>query len=210
MPTYGGWTGKVLRVDLTTRTSSVEDTLADYGNYWGGSGMAYKALWDETTKDTSWDSPDNLLCFNWGPLSGTGALCGGRCLVTAISPVPNTVATGSNAGYTLTKGAVTSGHFGGYFAPECKYAGWDGIIVKGKASGPVYIAIRDDDVQIVDAPQLWGCGLYRTTNEVMQAMGKQAQVAAIGQATRTPAAARAPSWARRTCAPSASSAPAPS
>jgi aldehyde:ferredoxin oxidoreductase len=182
MPITGGFTGNVLRVDLTTRTVTVEKTLEKYANYWGGSGMAYKALWDETTKDTKWSDPENLLCFNWGPLSGTGALCGGRCLVTAISPVATTVATGSAAGYTCTNGVVTSGHFGGYFASEAKYAGWDGIIVKGKSPGPCYIAIRDDDVQIVDAPQLWGSGLYRTNNEIMQAMGKEAQVAAIGQA----------------------------
>lgn len=169
MPTYGGWTGKTLRVDLTTRKSTVEDTLAKYGEWWGGTGMAYKVLWDETTGTTDPLSPENKIIFGWGPLTGTGAPCGGRTCITALSP-------------QHPFGAVATGHMGGHFSAEAKYAGWDGIIIEGKASGPVYIAIHDDDVKIVDAPQLWGNGIYRVTAEIVQAMGGgSCQVAAIGQ-----------------------------
>ena len=169
MPTYGGWTGKTLRVNLTDRTSSVEDTLDKYKEFWGGTGMAYKVLWDETKHVTDPLSPDSPIIFGWGPLTGTGAPCGGRTCITALGP-------------QTIQGAVTTGHMGGHFSAEAKYAGWDGIIVTGKASGPVYIAITDDKVKIVDCPDLWGNGIYRATAEIVAAMGGSCQVAAIGQA----------------------------
>ena len=71
---------------------------------------------------------------------------------------------------------------GGHFSAEAKFAGWDSIIVQGKAPGPVYIAIRDDKVDIVDCPELWGVGIYKATQEITAAMGPGCQVAAIGQA----------------------------
>jgi aldehyde:ferredoxin oxidoreductase len=169
MPTYGGWTGKTLRVNLTDRTSSVEDTLDKYKEFWGGTGMAYKVLWDETKHVTDPLSPDSPIIFGWGPLTGTGAPCGGRTCITALGP-------------QTIQGAVTTGHMGGHFSAEAKYAGWDGIIVTGKASGPVYIAITDDKVEVVDCPDLWGNGIYRITAEIVAAMGGSCQVAAIGQA----------------------------
>lgn len=169
MPTYGGWTGKVLRVDLTTRTTSVENTLEKYADFWGGAGIGYKVLWDETDETTGpWD-PENRLVFSWGPLTGTGAPCGGRTAITALSP-------------QHAQHGPATGHMGGHFSAEAKYAGWDAIIVQGKASGPVYIAIKDSKVEIVDCPQLWGNGVYRATAEIQQALGGSCQVAAIGQA----------------------------
>ena len=170
MPTYGGWTGKTLRVNLTTRTSTVENTLDKYGEFWGGAAMGYKVLWDETTADTKPLDVGNKIIFGWGPLTGTGAPCGGRTAITALSP-------------QHPFGAVATGHMGGHFSAEAKYAGWDGIIVEGKASNPVYISIIDDKVEVVDADQLWGNGLYRITAEITLAMGGgSTQVAAIGQA----------------------------
>jgi len=176
MPTYGGWTGKTLRVDLTTRTSTVENTLEKYKDFWGGTGMAYKVLWDEVPAGTDPYDPKNRLIFGWGPLTGTGAPCGGRTCITSISP-------------QHLKHAVASGHMGGHFSAEAKYAGWDGIIVQGKASVPVYIAIRDDEVEIVECGEnsspggkLWGTGIYNATDAIVKQMGGSCQVAAIGQA----------------------------
>jgi aldehyde:ferredoxin oxidoreductase len=173
MPITGGFTGKTLRVDLTTRTVTVEDTLTKYGKFWGGTGMAYKVLWDEVPNTVEPYDPENRIIFGWGPTAGTGAPCGGRTCITALCPA-------HGDGTTPVIGAVATGHMGGHFCSEAKYAGWDGIIVKGKASGPCYIAIRDDKVEIVDAPKLWGCGLYRVTAEITEAMGTTCQVAAIG------------------------------
>ncbi|MBE3074651.1 MAG: aldehyde ferredoxin oxidoreductase, partial [Actinobacteria bacterium] len=176
MPTYGGWTGKTLRVDLTTRTSTVESTLDKYKDFWGGTGMGYKVLWDEVPADTDPYDPKNRLIFGWGPLTGTGAPCGGRTCITSISP-------------QHPKHAVATGHMGGHFSAEAKYAGWDGIIVQGKASAPVYIAITDDKVEIVECGEasspggkLWGTGIYNATDAIVKQMGGSCQVAAIGQA----------------------------
>ena len=71
MPTYGGWTGKTLRVDLTTRTSTVEDTLEKYKDFWGGTGMAYKVLWDEVPNtDTTRSTPSQPDHLRLGPPHG--------------------------------------------------------------------------------------------------------------------------------------------
>jgi aldehyde:ferredoxin oxidoreductase len=176
MPTYGGWTGKTLRVDLTARTSTVENTLEKYKDFWGGTGMAYKVLWDEVPAGTDPFDAKNRLIFGWGPLTGTGAPCGGRTCITSISP-------------QHPKHAVATGHMGGHFSAEAKYAGWDGIIVQGKASAPVYIAIRDNKVEIVECGEasspggkLWGTGIYNATDAIVKQMGGSCQVAAIGQA----------------------------
>lgn len=176
MPTYGGWTGKTLRVDLTTRTSTVENTLDKYKDFWGGTGMAYKVLWDEVPAGTDPYDPANRIIFGWGPLTGTGAPCGGRTCITSLSP-------------QHVKHAVATGHMGGHFSAEGKYAGWDGIIIQGKASVPVYLAIRDDKVDFVECGtasspggRLWGTGIYNATDAIVKQMGPSCQVAAIGQA----------------------------
>ncbi len=169
MATYGGWTGKVLRIDLTTRTTSVEDTFPKYEKYWGGPGLAYKVLWDETTKDTKALDPENPLIFGAGPMIGTGCPTAGRWNVTMLSPYHHL-------------SAPQTAHIGGHFGAEMKFAGWDAIIIKGKASSLVYIAIVDGDVKIVDCPELAGAGTYRTTDEIANQMGRGAQVLAIGPA----------------------------
>ena len=101
MPTYGGWTGKTLRVDLTARTSTVESTLDKYKDFWGGTGMGYKVLWDEVPAGVKPYDPENRIIFGWGPLTATGAPCGGRTCITSLSP-------------QHTKHAVASGHMGGH------------------------------------------------------------------------------------------------
>ena len=176
MATHGGWTGKTLRVDLTARTSTVESTLEKYKDFWGGTGMGYKVLWDEVPAGTKPFDPENRLIFGWGPLTATGAPCGGRTCITSISP-------------QHSKHAVASGHMGGHFSAEAKFAGWDGIIIQGKASTPVYLSIRDDQVEIVECGKsssaggkLWGSGIYATTDAIVKQMGGGCQVAAIGQA----------------------------
>ena len=204
----GGFTGKTLRVDLTTRTWVAEPTLGvwsngntpfvagsgtDHSKFWGGNGQAYKVLWDEVPNSVKWYDPGNRIMFGWGPMGGSGAPSSGRTSITSLGPVncaPGSTINGQTINCTPSTnvldgymvGAVVNGHMGGHFSAECKYAGWDGIVVQGKASGPVYIAIRDNDVQIVDCPQLWGCGIFRTTVEISQAMGPGCHVAAIGQA----------------------------
>ena len=89
----GGFTGKTLRVDLTTRTWVAEPTLGvwsngntpfvagsgtDHSKFWGGNGQAYKVLWDEVPNSVKWYSPANRIHFGWGPMAGSGAPSSGR------------------------------------------------------------------------------------------------------------------------------------
>ena len=169
MATYGGWAGKVLRVDLSTGKISSEDTIAKYKNFLGGAGLGYKVLWDEVPPGTkAWD-PENRLVFGVGPLSGTGSPLSGRVTITSLGPVSYLE-------------LPTTGHMGGHWGAELKFAGWDGIIIQGKASQPVWLYINDDQVEIRDAKWLWGNGIFRATAEICTEMGSDAHVAAIGQA----------------------------
>ena len=146
----GGYTGKTLRVDLTSGKVTSEDTLAKYGDYIGGAGLGYKVLWDEVPAGTGALSPDNRLIFGVGPLSGSGAPCGGRVSVISLWPASQ-------------RELPAVGHMGGHWGPELKFAGWDSMIIQGKASSPCWISIEDDKVEIRDAKSLWGQGIFQAT-----------------------------------------------
>ncbi len=169
MAALGGWTGKTLRVNLTTGAITTEDTIAKYKDYLGGTGLAYKVLWDEVPPGTTADSPDNRIIFGVGPLTGSGSPCTGRVSITTLWPnqVPELPGTG---------------HMGGHWGPELKYAGYDSLIIQGKAASPVWIKIVDDKVTIEDASTMWGKGIFNATAQIEQLMGTGCHVAAIGQA----------------------------
>ncbi len=166
---YGGWTGKVLRIDLTTGKISSEDTIAKYKDYLGGNGLAYKVLWDEVPPGTKAFDPQNRLIFGVGPLTGTGAPTAGRVSITSLWPMAPMELPGT-------------GHMGGHWGSELKYAGWDSVIIQGKADKPVWISIIDDNVEIRDAKWIWGQGINQATADICSQIGSDAHVAAIGQA----------------------------
>ncbi len=170
MKNYGGWAGEVLRVDLSTGRISKEDTIERYRDILGGTGIGYRVLWDEVPAGTVPLDPENKMIFAVGPLAGTGAPCNGRTAVTTIFPT------------CWPKPLVASGHMGGHFAAQLKYAGYDGIIIEGKADRPVWLSIRDNLVEIKDARPLWGQGIRRTSLEISQELGPRSVVASIGQA----------------------------
>ncbi len=170
MAKIGGWVGKVLRVDLSTGRISTESTIEKYKDFLGGTGIGYKVIWDEVPTGTKPFDSANKIIFGVGPLAGTGAPCNGRTAITTLWPT------------CWPKPLVASGHMGGNFAAELKYAGYDGVIIEGKADHPVWLSIADGQVQIKDARHLWGQGIRRTTVEINQQMGPEASVAAIGQA----------------------------
>ncbi len=170
MSTYGGWAGKVLRVDLSTGRFSREDTIEKYIDFLGGTGIGYKVLWDEVPSGTGPFDEANKIVFAVGPLAGTGAPCNGRTAVTTLWPT------------CWPRPLVASGHMGGYFAAELKYAGYDAIIIEGRADRPVWLSIVDEKVEIKDARGLWGQGIRRATVDINRQMGAEASVAAIGQA----------------------------
>lgn len=170
MAKYGGWAGKVLRVDLSTGRIATEDTIEKYKDYIGGTGIGYKVLWDEVPTGTKPFDTANRIVFGVGPLAGTGAPCNGRTAVTTLWPT------------CWPKPLVASGHMGGHFAAELKYAGFDAIIIEGKADRPVWLEVVDGTAKIRDAGHIWGQGIRRATIEINGQMGPDASVAAIGQA----------------------------
>ncbi len=168
MAIKGGWAGTILRVNLTTREITREST-EKYTYYIGGMGIGYKVMWDEVPAKTHPFSPENRIIFGAGPLTGTGAMCSGRTNITSL--------LASNPFH-----GVTDSHMGGHFAVEMKYAGYDAIVIYGKASSPVYLSVDNQDVKLVDASKYWGKGTFETISGITADMGGDGQVAAIGQA----------------------------
>jgi len=163
-----GWAGKILRVNLSNGRITTEDT-SKYKDYIGGMGIGYKVLFDEVPVGTHPHDAKNKIVFGTGPLTGSGAPCSSRTNVTSLFP-------------TNPMHLVADSHMGGNFAASMKYAGYDAIIVEGKARGPVWLRIEDEKVSIEDASKMWGQGIYNTTALVASEMGKEASIAAIGQA----------------------------
>ena len=162
MANMTGWAGKILRVNLSTGAISTEDT-GKYTDFIGGQGIGCKVIFDEVPAGTkAWD-PENKIVFAVGPITGAGALCSGRTNITTCSPMN-------------PYSAVADSHFGGYWGSELKYAGYDALIVEGKASSPVWIRIEDAKVTIENARQIWGKGCFDT----------QAAVAGIMRPRRFP------------------------
>ncbi len=148
--TYGGFMGKVLRVNLSTGKSVIEDL--DYEaakKFVGGAGLAAKILYDEVGPDVEPLSAENKLIFSAGPLTGTRAPCSGRYALAFKSPLT---------------GGYCDAHSGGFFPAEMKFAGYDVIIIEGASPKPVYLWISDHNVEIRDASHLWGKNVYETTD----------------------------------------------
>ncbi|HHV37891.1 MAG TPA: aldehyde ferredoxin oxidoreductase family protein [Tepidimicrobium sp.] len=163
-----GWVGKLIRVNLSDKTIEVEKlNMEDANLYLGGRGLGSKYLYDEIDPTVDPLSPDNKLIFMTGPMTGTYATCAGRFNVVAKAPLTGTI------------GASNSG---GYFGPELKFAGYDGIIFEGRAETPVYLKIYDDKIQLRDAEHLWGKDAFETTDILRLENEEDAKVACIGPA----------------------------
>jgi len=163
-----GWTGKIIRVNLTEKKITVEDlNMDDAKLYLGGRGLGSKILCDEVDPKVDPLSPENKLIFMTGPMTGTYAACAGRFNVVAKAPLTGTI------------GAANSG---GHFGPELKFAGYDGIIFEGKADKPVYLHICDDTIELKSAEHLWGKDVFETTDLLLEENERYARVACIGPA----------------------------
>ena len=160
--------GSILRVHLTTgkiQTQPTEEHLARA--FLGARGLNVKRLWDELPAHTDGLSPQNILTFGAGPLVGTLFPGGARFNVTAMSP---------------QTGILGDSNAGGFFGPELKFAGYDQVIIEGRAERPVYLCIRDDAIELRDARGLWGRDVWDTTVAIQEELGDtDVQVAAIGQ-----------------------------
>jgi len=157
-----GWNNRILRIELSkSRIDSFvpQDTIRK--NYLGGRGISAKIVYDAGRVDAL--SPDNMLVFAAGPLTGTTTPASGRVSVSTKSPLT---------------GTIFDSNCGGSFGPELKKAGYDTLIIAGKASNPVFIEIEDDRVELLSAVPLWGKNVKATT-KILKAKGC---VACIGRA----------------------------
>ena len=163
------WTRKILRVDLTKGTCTAEPLNMQWvQEYLGQRGLATKYFCEEVDAKVDPVSPANKLIFATGPLTGTMASTGGRYSV-------------------ITKGALTGAiacsNSGGYFGAELKFAGWDMIILEGRAAKPVFLHIEDDRATLVDAADLWGKTTWETERLLKQKYhDPQLRVSSIGRA----------------------------
>lgn len=163
-----GYNGKVLRIDLTKKSVRVEAlNLEEAKKFIGGRGLGTKILLDEIDSGIEPLSPENKLIMITGPLTGTSTPTGGRYMVVTKSPLTGTVASSNS---------------GGYWGAELKFAGYDAIILEGRAEAPVYINIEDDKVEIKDAKHLWGKVVSETTEILEKEHGEKVRVAVIGPA----------------------------
>lgn len=138
----GGYTGKVLRINLTDKDYAIEDlALETARNFIGGAGFAIKTLFDEIPAGIDPLGPQNKLIFAGGPFTGTSVPCASRMAVATKSPLT---------------GAVGMALSGGYFPAEMKFAGYDMIIIEGQAETPTYLWISGGQVRFRKADKLWG------------------------------------------------------
>jgi aldehyde:ferredoxin oxidoreductase len=163
-----GWNGKILRIDLSSGSVSKEPLdPAMARKYIGGRGLGTYLMFTEVDPRIDPFSSGNKLIFAPGPLSGTNAPSAGHFDVVTKGPLTGTIAASSS---------------GGVFGPMLKYAGYDLLVVEGKADKPVYLWIDDDDVSLCDATALWGQPTPKTTEGVRALTDEEASVACIGPA----------------------------
>ena len=157
-----GWTGKILRVELTRRQAMPEDLNVDWARqYVGGRGLGTRYLYEEMDATQDALSPENKVIFATGPLTGTYAPTGGRYMVICKSPLT---------------GAVACSNSGGYWGPELKFPGYDMVIPEGRSPEPVYLWIQNDHVEIRDASHLWGKNTEVTEDTIRTETDPQARI----------------------------------
>jgi aldehyde:ferredoxin oxidoreductase len=166
--TLGGYANNLAWVDLTTGKVEFKPIPEDLARkYIGGRGLGVKFVFDNGPKVDAL-SPDNILCFMNGPLTGSEANMSGRMAVVTKSPLT---------------GTVTDSHHGGWSAARLRWAGFDGLIFKGKAAKPTYAYIHDGKLELLDAKEVWGKGVHDTVKYFNDKYGeKDLTVITIGPA----------------------------
>ncbi|MGQ9566560.1 MAG: aldehyde ferredoxin oxidoreductase family protein [Anaerolineae bacterium] len=161
-----GYGGKILRVNLTTGDIAASPTPEDLArDFLGGRGFGIYYLYTEVPQGADPLGPANKLIASSGPLSGTPVPGAGKMDWTCKSPLT---------------GGYASASVGGMLTAELKYAGYDSIILEGRAEKPVYLFVEDDRVELRDASHLWGLGAITTEVRLKEELGEGFQIATIG------------------------------
>ncbi|MBN1834966.1 MAG: hypothetical protein JW820_03890 [Spirochaetales bacterium] len=168
-----GYTGTILRVDLSTGSTETLDTYEYARRFIGGRGLATALYWQEVPPETAAFAPENRLVFATGPVAGVPALGGSRWGIHAKSPLLAGLKGREHFCY---------GNLGGYFGAELKLAGYDALVVQGRADHPVTLWLRPGKVEILDASRLWGLTTVGAMTAVKGELGEKVKVLAIGPA----------------------------
>jgi len=164
-----GYAGEILKVNLTDRSITKLNTSNYSDRFLGGRGIGAKLYWDETSPGTKALDPDNCLVCTTGPMAGFTRFAGCRWQMCGKSSA-------------MEPESFSYANFGGSWGTWLKFAGFDGVAIKGKSERPSWILIQDGRVEIKDASHLWG----KTTNETeayfKSSLGKDAHVMCIGPA----------------------------
>ena len=163
-----GWTGNFLQVDLSRNKAVAESYDATMAlNFIGGRGFAAKILWDTLQPRVDPLSPENKLIFAAGPLTGLGVPNSGKLVVAAKSPLT---------------GGYGDGNIGTSAAIQMRQAGYDAVIIEGKAETPVVLHIKNKVAEFVDAKDFWGLTSFETEAHLKALYGRTAGVVSIGPA----------------------------
>lgn len=161
-----GWSGRILRVDLSKMESWTEDTEPYTETFIGGRGINVKTVYDEVGPNVAPFDPANRICFGPGPLTGTLAPCSGRMKVTSLAP----------------HGLIANSGIGGFIGAKIRHAGYDNLVIHGKADKPVYLYINDDSVELRDARHLWGKDTQEAQQAIKEEIGDLVEIMCIGPA----------------------------
>jgi aldehyde:ferredoxin oxidoreductase len=161
----GGYTRRLLRVNLTTKSTATEILEEDFlRKYYGGRALAGRILYDEVDPRTDPLSEGNKVIFATGPFTGSIVPGSNRYVIVTKSP---------------ETGLYLDSYSGGHFAAEMKFAGYDMFVIEGKADKPVYIWIDNDNVEIRDASHLWGKTTWETETQLLDEVGDHSAKAAV-------------------------------
>jgi len=164
-----GWVGKILCVDLSNAKITQFPTQPYAERYLGGRGIAARLYWEAVAPEIRAFDPENRLIFMTGPLVATGVQGASRLVVVGKSPMA------FPEGYCY-------GNIGGFVGAELKKAGFDGVVIEGRAPKPVYLWIHDGEVEIRDGAFLWGQGAYQVEELLQQAHGQKVRFLTSGVA----------------------------
>ncbi|MEM3765409.1 MAG: aldehyde ferredoxin oxidoreductase family protein [Candidatus Bathyarchaeia archaeon] len=162
-----GWNGKFLRVNLSKQKAVIKEYDAAMAmNFLGGRGFAAKILWAELKTGVDPLSPENKLIFATGPLTGFALPSSGKMIVAAKSPLT---------------GGYGDGNIGTYAAVQMRKAGYEAVIIEGKAETPTVLLVEDGTIEFLNAKELWGLNTFETEDKLRSIYGPTAGILEIGQ-----------------------------